>query len=70
MKLQQLHINQFGHFSECDIAIPGDGLQVIYGPNEAGKTTLLQFLRGWLFDFPTRTPYDSKEVQRSQVSER
>jgi uncharacterized protein YhaN len=60
MKLQQLHINQFGHFSECDIAIPGDGLQVIYGPNEAGKTTLLQFLRGWLFDFPTRTPYDFK----------
>lgn len=60
MKLRQLHINQFGHFSECDLAIPADGLQVIYGPNEAGKTTLLQFLRGWLFDFPARTPYDFK----------
>eukprot|EP00456_Euglypha_rotunda_P035992 TRINITY_DN276_c3_g2_i1.p1 TRINITY_DN276_c3_g2~~TRINITY_DN276_c3_g2_i1.p1 ORF type:complete len:1164 (+),score=321.96 TRINITY_DN276_c3_g2_i1:7427-10918(+) len=60
MKLRQLHINQFGHFSECDVAIPAEGLQVIYGPNEAGKTTLLQFLRGLLFDFPTRTPYDFK----------
>ncbi|MCX7418337.1 MAG: AAA family ATPase [Planctomycetia bacterium] len=58
MKIQQLHINRFGHFNECDLVFPGDGMQVIYGPNEAGKTTLLEFLRGLLFDFPTRTPYD------------
>ena len=58
MKIRQLHINRFGHFSECDLVFPGDGLQVIYGPNEAGKTTLLEFLRGLLFDFPARTPYD------------
>ncbi len=58
MKIRQLHINRFGHFNECDLVFPGDGLQVIYGPNEAGKTTLLEFLRGLLFDFPTRTPYD------------
>ncbi len=37
---------------------PGDGLQVIYGRNETGKTTLLEFLRGLFFDFPARTPYD------------
>lgn len=60
MKLRQIHINQFGHFTECDLTFPSEGLQVIYGPNEAGKTTLLQFLRGWLFDFPSRTPYDFK----------
>lgn len=60
MKLRQVHINQFGHFTECELSLPTDGLQVIYGPNEAGKTTLLQFLRGWLFDFPARTPYDFK----------
>ncbi len=58
MKIRQLHINRFGHFNECDLAFPGEGLQVIYGPNEAGKTTLLEFLRGLLFDFPARTPYD------------
>ena len=60
MKLRQLHINSFGHFADCDIPLPSDGLQLIYGPNEAGKTTLLEFLRGWLFDFPVRTPYDFK----------
>ena len=58
MKIRQLHINRFGHFNECDVVFSGDGLQVIYGPNEAGKTTLLEFLRGLLFDFPARTPYD------------
>ncbi len=58
MKLKQLHINRFGHFNECDLGFAGDGLQVICGPNEAGKTTLLEFLRGLLFDFPARTPYD------------
>lgn len=58
MKIRQLHINRFGHFNECDLIFPGDGLQVIYGSNEAGKTTLLEFLRGLLFDFPPRTPYD------------
>ena len=42
MKIRQLHINRFGHFNECDLVFPGDGLQVIYGPNEAGKTTLLE----------------------------
>lgn len=58
MKIQQIHINRFGHFHESDLVFAGDGLQVIYGPNEAGKTTLLEFLRGLLFDFPARTPYD------------
>lgn len=29
MKIRQLHINRFGHFSECDLVFPGDGLQVI-----------------------------------------
>jgi uncharacterized protein YhaN len=53
-----LHINRFGHFLERDIEFPGDGLQIVCGPNEAGKTTLLEFLRGLLFDFPSRTPYD------------
>lgn len=60
MKLRSLHINSFGHFADYDLQFPSEGLQVIYGPNEAGKTTLLEFLRGWLFDFPVRTPYDFK----------
>ncbi|MBM4074982.1 MAG: hypothetical protein FJ267_04990, partial [Planctomycetes bacterium] len=58
MRIEHLHINRFGHFSDCDIELKGSGFHLLFGPNEAGKTTLLQFLRGLLFDFPTRTPYD------------
>lgn len=57
MKLRSLRINGFGHFQEFPLEIPSDGFQVVYGPNEAGKTTLLEFIRGWLFDFPARTSY-------------
>jgi uncharacterized protein YhaN len=58
VRIRKLHINRFGHFVERDLEFPGNGLQVVCGPNEAGKTTLLEFLRGLLFDFPGRTPYD------------
>ena len=60
MKLGPLHINAFGHFTEYQVPLTDRGLQVIYGPNEAGKTTLLEFIRGWLFDFPVRSDYDFK----------
>ena len=33
------------------------GFQLIYGPNEAGKSTLLQLIRELLFGFPHRSPY-------------
>ena len=36
----------------------GEGLNVLYGPNEAGKTTLLQFLRSMFYGFsPPRRRY-------------
>ncbi len=70
MKIRHLHINNFGHFADRDIALSDAGLQIIYGPNEAGKTTLLEFLRGWLFDFPTRTPYDFQAGTKSPASAR
>ena len=45
----------------------GPGLTVLHGPNEAGKSTLLDFLRGVLFGFPDgrsrrpqRPPPDSR----------
>ncbi|HEX4146584.1 MAG TPA: AAA family ATPase [Pirellulales bacterium] len=66
MKITHLHINNFGHFADRRIVFADAlrtnhlGLQIIHGPNEAGKSTLLEFVRGWLFDFPIRTPYDFK----------
>jgi len=52
MKLTKLHINGFGRFGQ-EIVGPFDpGITVVYGPNEAGKSTLLEFIRTVLFGFP------------------
>lgn len=52
MRLEQLEIDAFGHFSNTALG-PFDGrMLVIHGPNEAGKTTLLAFIRGMLYGFP------------------
>ncbi len=48
MKLLDLHINGFGKFHNKSMTFQ-DGLNVVYGKNEAGKSTLHTFIRGMLF---------------------
>ena len=48
MKLLELHIEGFGKFHNKTISFH-DGMNVIYGKNEAGKSTLHTFIRGMLF---------------------
>ncbi|MDO4328305.1 MAG: AAA family ATPase [Lachnospiraceae bacterium] len=48
MKLLDLHINGFGKFHDCSMEF-ADGLNVVYGKNEAGKSTLHSFIRSMLF---------------------
>ena len=48
MRLLNLHINGFGKFQDQDISFE-KGLNVVYGKNEAGKSTLHTFIRGMLF---------------------
>lgn len=48
MKLLDLHIHGFGKFHDRSITFQ-DGLNVIYGHNEAGKSTFHTFIRGMLF---------------------
>lgn len=58
MRFERLAIERFGHFESLDIHLPGGpGLVVVHGPNEAGKTTLRQAIRGLLFGVDERTPY-------------
>ncbi len=54
MQLREIHIDGFGIF--CNKRVTGlkPGLNVIYGKNEFGKTTLLEFIRRILFGFPTK----------------
>ena len=48
MVIKELNLNNFGKFSEKKVSF-GEGLNVIYGPNEAGKTTLYTAIGAMLF---------------------
>ncbi|MGG1612938.1 AAA family ATPase, partial [Paenibacillus phoenicis] len=53
MKLERMQISGFGRLNGLDVELPGQ-VTVLYGPNEAGKSTLLGFVRAMLFGIPTR----------------
>ena len=50
MRVTRCQIEGFGHFAGLDLRF-GPGLTVVTGPNEAGKTTLLEFIAYVLFGF-------------------
>ena len=54
MRIDNIHIEGFGRFANYDIGLLETPITVFYGPNEAGKSTLLAFIRSILFGFPTR----------------
>ena len=57
MKIREIDIENFGIFTDRHFDFGESSFQLIHGPNEAGKSTLLQLLRQLLFGFPTRSPY-------------
>lgn len=50
MKIKKAHIDGFGKWHDQDFDFTANP-QIIYGPNEAGKTTLMAFLVSILFGF-------------------
>ena len=56
MRIQQLHLSAFGTFTDkhLDFSQP-QGLHIIYGANESGKSTTLRALLALLFGMPERT---------------
>ena len=54
MQLREIHIVSFGVLANARVRGIRPGLNVLYGPNEFGKTSLLEFVRRILFGFPTR----------------
>ncbi len=49
MQIREIHIDGFGVFSDKQVPGLTAGLNVIYGENEAGKTTLIEFIRRIFF---------------------
>jgi len=52
MKINSIMLDGFGLFHEASLENIPDGLVLIAGDNEAGKSTLLGFIRAVLFGFP------------------
>ena len=54
MEIKEIQIDRFGFFLNKSVKGLSPGLNVIYGPNEFGKTTLLEFIRRMLYGFPRK----------------
>gem|GEM_PF-4394285 len=52
MRIKDIHINGFGIFHSFNVSDLSTGLNVFFGPNEAGKSTLFEFIHRLLFGFP------------------
>ena len=48
MEIQELELKNFGKFKEEKIQLQ-DGIQLFYGENEAGKSTIHTFIKSMLF---------------------
>lgn len=51
MKVKDVQIDGFGVWTDLSVDGLPDTMTVFYGPNEAGKTTLMQFLRTMFYGF-------------------
>lgn len=54
MQLQELEIDSFGVWRDVNFPFQERGVNVLYGPNEAGKSTLMRFMRGVLYGYQPR----------------
>ena len=53
MRIERLELRPFGHFEDAALELRSDAaLHVVYGPNEAGKSTILHALRYTLYGMP------------------
>ncbi|MHB1511179.1 MAG: ATP-binding protein [Acidimicrobiales bacterium] len=57
MRIERLDLVAFGNFTDVVLDLCSPGLQVVYGPNEAGKTTARAAVSNLLYDFDLRTTY-------------
>ena len=53
MRINRLYIDGFRHFADRAVESLDSPVTVFYGENEAGKSTLMAFIRAILYGFPT-----------------
>lgn len=55
MKIEQLHLSAYGPFTDRTLTFDGKGLHVVYGANEAGKSSALRALTALLYGIDGKT---------------
>jgi len=60
MRFATLALDRYGHLADCELSFRTGtpDLHVVYGANEAGKTTAMAAVSDLLFGFPPRSPYN------------
>lgn len=60
MRLARLDLLRYGRFTNVSLEFPKkkQDLHILFGPNEAGKTTSLTAIEDLLFGIPERSPYN------------
>lgn len=53
MFIRELHVDGYGALQDTKVTLD-HSVTILYGPNEAGKSTLLRFIRAMLYGFPSR----------------
>jgi len=59
VRFQRLGFSAFGPFTDLSLDLSGGapgGFHIVFGPNEAGKSSALRGVHALLFGFPERTP--------------
>ena len=66
MRFLELHLQAYGPFTDqvLDLAGGHEGLHVVYGPNEAGKSSALRAVHAFLFGIPGQTKDDFRHDYR------
>jgi uncharacterized protein YhaN len=67
MRIAGLHLYAYGHFTGCSLDFGAEpGLHLVYGHNEAGKSTTLRALSSVLFGYPHEVvdgfKHDTKDI--------
>src|SRR5690348_547515 len=57
MKFAELSLEQYGAYPRLSVIFGSPGLNVVYGPNEAGKSTCLTSISDFLFGIPNNSSH-------------
>ncbi len=70
MQLREIHIDSFGAAQDLKLTGLSPGINVLYGPNEYGKSTLMEFVRRMLFGFHTPRNGNAYQADRKNYGGR